>query len=100
MNVPKVNISIIDANRENAMKYAAKKGYGYMKELKPFGDEIISEMKRVGFLKTGWTKEEETFGATDSLLKYLKAVFNFEPKRKPLENTKVKIASVIKSLFC
>ena len=57
-------------------------------------------MKRVGFLKTGWTKEEETFGATDSLLKYLKAVFNFEPKRKPLENTKVKIASVIKSLFC
>ena len=99
MNVPKINISVIDANRENAMKYAAKKSYGYMKELKPFGDETISEMKSVGFLKTGWTKEEETFGATDNLLKYLKIVFDFEPKRKPLERIKSKIVSVIKSLF-
>lgn len=92
MNVPKVNISIIDVNRKDVMEYVAKKGYGYMKELKPFGDETISEMKQVGFLKTGWTKDEETFGATDALLKYVKIVFGFEPKRN--------IFKRLKDFFC
>ena len=88
MKVAKVNLHVTDANRETAMKYVAKKGYGYMKELKQFDEAVISEMKQVGFLKTGWTKEEETFGATNSLLDYVKIVFGFEPQSNLFEHLK------------
>ena len=45
-----------------------------MKDLKPFGEEVVNSMKSAGFLKTGWTKEEETFGATEMLQKYVESV--------------------------
>jgi hypothetical protein len=46
-----------------------------MSELKPYGEEMINSMKSAGFLKTGWTEEEETFGMTKALKMYVEAVF-------------------------
>lgn len=70
-----INVSAFDSNTEKAMKYVYAKRHGYMKELKPFGEEVINSMKSSGFLKTGWTKEEETFGATGMLQRYVEIVF-------------------------
>ena len=64
-----------------ALKYVAERRYGYIKELKQFGEPTISGMKYAGLLKTGWTKEEETFGVTDFLMRYVKLIFNdWNPK--------------------
>lgn len=68
-------VKALDVNIENAMRYVSKKQHGYISELKPFGDDVISSMKSAGFLKTGWTKEEETFGATDMLRSYVEVVW-------------------------
>lgn len=55
---------------ENIMKYVVGKRYGYMSDLKRFGDESIETMKSAGFLKTGYTMEAETYGATNLLKEY------------------------------
>ena len=60
---------------ENAMKYVAKNRYGYISELKPYGDETVNFMKSIGFLKTGYTREAETFGATNFLDKNVEVLF-------------------------
>ena len=68
-------IPIQTSNNEKLIKYVAGRRYGYMKELKPFGDDAINSMKTVGFLKTGYTAEAETFSATRLLKKYFIVVF-------------------------
>lgn len=55
---------------ENIMKYVVGSRYGYMSELKQFGDEAVNSMKTVGFLKTGYTMDAETFRATKLLKHY------------------------------
>ena len=60
---------------ENIMKYVVGNRYGYMNELKKFGDEAINGMKSLGFLKTGYTMEAETFGATKLLKRYFIVAF-------------------------
>ena len=75
MNVPKIDKNVRDINIERAMKYACNRRHGYMKELRPFGEGVVNSMKSTGFLKTGWTEQEETFGATEMLQKYVKVVF-------------------------
>ena len=71
-----MNIPALDCNIEQAMKYVYKNRHGYMRDLKPFGENVINSMKSAGFLKTGWTKEAETFSATQMLQKYVKIVWN------------------------
>ena len=75
---------------ENILHYVAGRRYGYMSELKPFGEEAINAIKSVGFLKTGYTMEAETFGATDLLKNFYIAVYG---KAKYI---KQRIKSVVK----
>ena len=70
-----VDIQAFDNNIQHIMKYVAIRRHGYMNELKPYGENAINSIKSVGFLKTGWTKNEETFGATKLLQKYVEIVF-------------------------
>ena len=72
MNVP--NIEAFDNKVISAMKYVYKERYGYTRDLKPFGENIVNSMKAVGLLKIGCSEDGETFGATDFLAKYLKVI--------------------------
>ena len=72
MNVP--NIEASDNKIISAMTYVCKKRYGYTRDLKPFGENVVNSMKTVGFLKIGCSEDGETFGATDFLAKYLKVI--------------------------
>ena len=66
----------INPNIETAMQYVYLKRHGYMKELKPFGKDAVEFMKTLGFLKTGWTQEAETFGATEWLSKQISILWD------------------------
>lgn len=63
------------SNSENLLKYVVGRRYGYVQELKPFGEDAINSMKSIGFLKTGYTPEAETFGATKLLKRYFITVY-------------------------
>ena len=68
-------IPIQTGSRESLLKYVVGHRFGYMSELKPFGEDAVNSMKSVGFLKTGYTPEAETFGATKLLKMYFIAVY-------------------------
>ena len=65
----------ITSSVEKTMHYVAGRQRGYMKELKQFDKEVVNSLKTVGFLKTGYTTEEETFGATKLFNRYYKICF-------------------------
>ena len=71
MTVKPVNLN----NFERAMGYVVGKRNGYIRELKPFGNDAINMMKTIGLLKTGYTTEAETYGATKLLRKHYIAIY-------------------------
>lgn len=68
-------IRSISGNIEKTMHYVAGRQHGYMKELKGFDKDAVNSMKMLGFLNTGYTLEEETFGATDLFNRYYKICY-------------------------
>lgn len=54
-----------DKDRLTVLEYLYKNKHGYINELdKLIQPNIISELLAIGFLKTGWTKDAETWAIT------------------------------------
>ena len=66
---------ISEASLKKTMDYVAGRRHGYMRELSRFSDEAVNSMKYVNYLKTGYTKEAETFGITDDFIKFYRTLY-------------------------
>lgn len=88
MNIP--NIEAFDNKVISAMTYICEKRYGYTRDLKPFGENVVNSMKAVGFLKIGCSENGETFGATNCLKQYLKIVLDEKQFNKIFKTTSSK----------
>lgn len=68
--IQKINLtqSELQQNQIDTLGYAVKKEHGYLKDLKEFDltkGALVDEFVNVGFVKTGFTRTQKTWGITE-----------------------------------
>jgi len=78
--VPKVRLSREDTvqNMKNILAQAIKRERGYMKDLiniDKTGGEQVEKFANIGFIKTGYTRDDKTYALTDLGREYFSDFF-------------------------
>lgn len=73
--VQKINLTQAEIvqNRIDTLGYAVNKEHGYLKDLKDFDltkGALVDEFLNVGFIRSGFTRTQRTFGITEFGKKY------------------------------